>query len=241
MAEERLDYLPGKKRYIFQRSDIFTFSIDAILLAKFVTIPKKCTKIIDLCTGNGAIPLMLSLRTKAEIQAVEIQKTLYDLLTKSIAYNELEEQVIPIHQDIVQLKDEVKWGSYDVVTCNPPYFPITKDHYYNDNEKLTYARHEIACSLEDVVRISAKLLNFNGKFALVHRPERIVEIITLMEKYKMAPKRIQFVHPRKNKEANIVLIEGVRGGKRGTKTLPPIIVYGDGTEYTKEFKQYYEQ
>lgn len=241
MVVERLDYLPGKKRFIFQRSDIFTFSMDAVLLSKFVTLPKKCTKIIDLCAGNGAIPLMLSLRTKVKIDAVEIQATLYKLLKKSIGYNQLEDQIHPIHQDILQLNDEVEWGSYDVVTCNPPYFPITKDHYYNENERLTYARHEIACSLEDVVRISAKLLNFNGRLALVHRPERIVEIVTLMEKYEIAPKRLQYVHPRNNKEANMVLVEGVRGGKSGVNTLPPLIVYGEGNNYTKEFTEHYEQ
>jgi len=241
VVEERLDYLPGKKRFIFQRSDIFTFSMDAVLLAKFASLPKQPGKIIDLCAGSGAIPLLLSQRTRARVDAVEIQKVLYDLFKKSVEYNGLEQQIYPLHQDILQLEEEVSWGSYDLVTCNPPYFPVTKNHYYNSNEQLSYARHEIACTLEDIVKISSRLLNFNGKFSIVHRPERVVEILTLMERYQVEPKRLQYVHPRKNKEANIVLVEGVRGGKKGLITLPPIIVYGEGNSYLKEFKEYYEQ
>ncbi|MDQ0258012.1 tRNA1(Val) A37 N6-methylase TrmN6 [Evansella vedderi] len=238
--QERLDYMPGKKRNIFQRKDIFSFSMDAVLLAKFAYIPKNKGKIIDLCAGNGAIPLMLSIRTDFKIDAVEIQEALCDLMKKSIIYNGLENQINVIHKNILELTDEVSWGTYDLVTCNPPYFPMAASDRHNKNEKLLFARHEYACTLEDVIRISSKLLNFSGRFAMVHRPERIVDIMTLMQKYKLEPKKIQFVYPKKGREANMVLVEGIRGGKPGIKTLYPFFVYGEGQDYTEEFKTHYE-
>ena len=241
MVVERLDYLPGNKRFIYQSKDIFSFSMDAVLLAKFATIGKQTGKMIDLCAGNGAVPLLLSLRTQATCDAVEIQEVLYKMLKKSVEYNNLEEQIRPIHQDILKLAKEVEWGSYDLVTCNPPYFPVTKDHYYHMNEQHNYARHEIACTLEDVIRVSAKLLNFQGRLAMVHRPERVVEIISYMTQYDIEPKRMQFVHPKRNKDANMVLVEGTYRGKKEMKTLPPIVVYGEDNQYLKEFKEYYER
>lgn len=237
--EERLDYLPGKKRYIYQRKDIFSFSMDAILLSKFATVPKGSGKIIDLCAGNGAIPLMVSLRTSSKIEAVEIQETLYELMKKSVKYNKLEDQITPIHKNILHLSNEVEWGTYHLVTCNPPYFPMNAGGEQNENEKISYARHEIACTLEDIVSISSRLLNFSGRFAMVHRPERVVDILSLMRKYAIEPKRIQYIHPKKGREANIVLVEGIRGGKPGIKTLSPFFVYGEGQHYTEEFQKHY--
>ncbi|MFA9559769.1 tRNA1(Val) (adenine(37)-N6)-methyltransferase [Evansella sp. AB-rgal1] len=239
-SNERINYLPGKKRYIYQRDDIFSFSMDAILLAKFATVPKEVGKIIDLCAGNGAIPLMVSLRTNSPIHAVEIQAELCKLGEKSIQYNSLENQISYIHKNILELSNEVDWGTYDLVTCNPPYFPMNASDRHNVNEKLLYARHEIACTLEDVIRISSKLVKQTGRVAIVHRPERLVEIITLLYKWKLEPKRIQFTHPRRDREANMVFVEAVRNGKVGLKTLPPITVFGEGNEFTREFKSYYE-
>ncbi|ADU28327.1 tRNA1(Val) (adenine(37)-N6)-methyltransferase [Evansella cellulosilytica] len=238
---ERLDYMPGKQRYIYQRKDIFSFSMDAVLLGKFAKVPKEQGKVIDLCSGNGAIPLMLSVRTEAKIDAVEIQDILCSLAERSVSYNGLEEQINVINKNILHLQDEVEWGTYDLVTCNPPYFPVIALDRINNNEKVSYARHEIACNLEDVIRISSRLVKQTGRLAMVHRPERVVEIITLMTKYQLEPKRIQYVHPKKDREANMVLIEGSRAGKPGIKTLPPFIVYGDGKEFTEEFNKYYHE
>ncbi|UCZ53294.1 tRNA1(Val) (adenine(37)-N6)-methyltransferase [Bacillus shivajii] len=237
---ERIDYMPGKRRYIYQRSDVFSFSMDAVLLAKFVTLPSK-GKVIDLCAGNGAVPLMMSLRTNAEILGVEIQEPLCELANKSIQYNELEEQIRMVNQDITLLNSEVSWGKYDVVTCNPPYFPVTAEKGKNENMRVSLARHEIACSLEDIIRIASRLVKSYGKFAMVHRPERIVDIVSLMRMYKVEPKRIQYVHPKAGKEANMVFIEGVRDGRQGLKTLAPFFVYEDGQRYTKEFQDHYER
>ncbi|MBU9713705.1 tRNA1(Val) (adenine(37)-N6)-methyltransferase [Evansella tamaricis] len=237
---ERLDYMPGKKRYIFQRDDVFSFSIDAVLLARFAKVPSDSGKVIDLCTGNGAIPLLLSLKTKACIDGVEIQNILSELAIKSCIYNGLENQIRIINSNILELYDEVSWGEYDLVTCNPPYFALTSEKGKNVNEKVSFARHEIACTLDDVIRISAKLVKQTGRLSMVHRPERLTEILLTMKKYRLEPKKIQFVHPKQDREANMVLVEGVRSGKTGIRTLPPIFVYGNGKQYTKEFKELYE-
>ncbi|WP_088036631.1 tRNA1(Val) (adenine(37)-N6)-methyltransferase [Evansella clarkii] len=240
-SEERLDYLPGKKRYIFQRRDIFSFSIDAVLLAGFAKVPGDKGKIIDLCAGNGAVPLQMSLRTKAKIDAVEIQEVLAGLASKSINHNGLDDQINIINKNLLDLENEVSWDSYDLVTCNPPYFKVTSEKGKNDNKMVSYARHEVAATLEDIINISSRLVKQTGRLAMVHRPERMAEIFSVMQKYSLEPKRVQFVYPKSDREANMVLVEAVRGGKSGLRTLPPIIVYGAGNTYTKEFKELYEK
>lgn len=240
MIQERLDYMPGGKRTIFQRRDVFSYSMDAVLLAKFVQLPSDKGKIIDLCAGNGAVPLMMTLRTKALIDAVEIQPLLCQLAIKTMIENEVDQQVNVIGADLMALDDQINWESYDTVTCNPPYFPVTSEKGKNENVHMTLARHEVACTLEDVICISSKLVKQKGRVALVHRPERIVEIFAAMKKYRLEPKRIQYVHPKKGKEANMILIEAVREGNPGVKTLPPWVVYDDDQHYTEEFKNHYE-
>lgn len=240
MIEERLDYMPGGRRTIFQRRDVFSYSMDAVLLAKFVQMPSDKGKIIDLCAGNGAIPLMMTLRTKALIDAVEIQTLLCKLAVKTMRENGIDQQVNVIEADLMALGGQIKWGSYDNVTCNPPYFPVTSEKGKNENIHFSLARHEVSCTLEDVIRVSSKLVKQKGRVALVHRPERTVEIFATMKKYRLEPKRIQYVHPKKNKEANMVLIEAVREGNPGVKTLPPWVVYKDHQHYTEEFKHHYE-
>ncbi|WP_096186134.1 tRNA1(Val) (adenine(37)-N6)-methyltransferase [Evansella halocellulosilytica] len=237
--KERIDYMPGKQRYIYQRSDVFSFSMDAVLLAKFTSLPRN-GKVIDLCAGNGAVPLIMSLRTDASILAVEIQELLCHLAQKSIQLNGLDQQIRMINKDITNLSTEVMWGKYDTVTCNPPYFPVTHDKGKNENERVSLARHEVACTLEDVIQIASRLVKSYGKVALVHRPERVVDIFSLMRKYKVEPKRLQYVHPKAGKEANMVLVEGVRDRKQGLKTHSPLFVYEEGQQYTKEFKKHYE-
>lgn len=241
-VKERLDYMPGGNRSIYQRKDVFAFSMDAVLLAKFVKVPASQGKIMDLCAGNGAVSLMMTLRTQAKIDAVEIQELLCDLANKSMAYNSLENQVRVIHSDILSLQEEVAWESYDVVTCNPPYFTVTSEKGKNRNKPFSLARHEVACTLEDVVRISSKLVKQKGRVALVHRPERVADVFAMMKQYRIEPKRIQYVHPKATKEANIVLVEGVREGNPGILTLPPWMVYQeDENQYTEVFKYHYEK
>lgn len=237
--DERIDYLPNEKIKIIQSSDVFSFSMDAVFLAKFCYVPIQKGKIIDLCTGNGVIPLLLSERSKAEITGVEIQDRLYDMALRSAQLNERQEQLQFIKDDIKKVVPNLGKGKFDVVTCNPPYFKTVTDKEWNENKHFAIARHEIYCNLDDVVRISSELVKQKGKVALVHRPERLIDIILMMKKYSIEPKRIQFIHPKKQKEANILLIEGIKAGNPGVKILEPLIVYNEDNTYTEEFMEVY--
>ncbi|WP_243292592.1 tRNA1(Val) (adenine(37)-N6)-methyltransferase [Bacillus sp. FJAT-47783] len=233
-GDERLDYLLAEDLRIIQSPSVFSFSIDAVLLSKFVYMPIQKGNILDLCTGNGVIPLLLSTRTKGKITGVEIQERLFKMAERSVEYNQLSNQINIIHGDIKDMPKQLGFGKFDVVTCNPPYFKTPGQEEINNNEHYAIARHEIYCTLEDVVRVSSQLVRAGGKVAFVHRPGRLLEIVELMRHYKIEPKRIRFVYPKLGKEANTLLIEGTKGGKQDLKVLPPLIVYNDKNEYTKE-------
>ncbi|SDO59128.1 tRNA1(Val) (adenine(37)-N6)-methyltransferase [Alkalicoccus daliensis] len=238
-AEERQDFLPGNERMIHQRSDIFSYSMDAVLLAKFARV-SGAKRIIDLCAGTGAVPLMLSLRTKAKIEAMELQPLLCGLFERSIITNELSRQ-ISVKEGDLRILQGMELGKYDLVTCNPPYFPVTAAKGVNENEWKTIARHEVSCTLTDAVAAAAALVKSKGKVAFVHRPERAAEIFAIMNQYHLAPKRIKYVHPKLTKAANIVLIEAVKDGNPGLTTEAPWVVYAEDGTYQKEFyKEYFE-
>ncbi|WP_337103190.1 tRNA1(Val) (adenine(37)-N6)-methyltransferase [Paenibacillus sp. YIM B09110] len=213
---------------IIQSREVFSFSLDAVLLSRFANIPKR-GKIVDLCTGNGVIPMLLSTRTKAQIDAVEIQPRLADMARRSIEMNGLQEQIQVIEQDLRMYAKEAGNGVYDAVTVNPPYMPVTAGDQ-NENEHYAIARHEIHCTLNDVMKASARLVRPGGKVAMVHRPSRLLDIVETMRKWKLEPKRVQFVHPHANAEANMILIEAMRDGKPDIKLLPPIMVYENGVQ-----------
>lgn len=236
--DERIDYLPNKKLKIIQSSSVFSFSIDAVLLAKFCYVPIQKGEILDLCSGNGVIPLLLSERSKANITGVEIQHRLYDMAMRSAILNQLEKQITFIQDNILHLLRTFKHGTFDTITCNPPYFQTVTEKERNENEHLAIARHEIYCTLKDVIEISSKLVRQKGKVALVHRPERLSDIVYLMKRHGIEPKRVQFVHPKQEAEANMVLVEGIKDGKPGLKVLPPIIVY-QNEQYSTEFRAIY--
>ena len=235
--DERLDYLLNEDIRIIQSPSVFSFSLDAVLLAKFAYMPIQKGQIVDLCTGNGVIPLLLSMRTKGKIIGIEIQERLCDMAKRSVQYNGLEQQIEIIHGDIKDAPKQLGYSKYDVVTCNPPYFPTISKEEMNKNVHFAIARHEIYCTLEDVIRVSSQLLKQGGKAAFVHRPGRLLDIITLMRKYRLEPKRLRFVYPKIGKEANTILIEGIKDGNPDLKVLPPLIVYHDNNEYTDEVKQ----
>lgn len=235
--DERLDYLLAENLRIIQSPSVFAFSLDAVLLAKFVYVPIQKGKLIDLCSGNGVIPLFLSTRTKGEIVGVEIQERLYDMAVRSIKYNNLQERIQMIHGDIKDMPKKLGTEQFDVVTCNPPYFPTPSDKQINSNIHLAIARHEILCTLEDSISVASQLAKQGAKVAFVHRPSRLLDIITLMRKYRIEPKRIQFVYPKRKKEANTLLVEGIKDGKPDLKILPPLVVYEENNEYTKEMKE----
>ncbi|MFT8322611.1 MAG: tRNA1(Val) (adenine(37)-N6)-methyltransferase [Bacillus sp. (in: firmicutes)] len=237
IGDERLDYLLAEKLKIIQSPSVFSFSLDAVLLANFVSVPIKRGKLVDLCSGNGVIPLFLSLRTKGIIIGVEIQERLHDMASRSIIYNKLQDRVQMVHKDIKDIPELIGYEKYDVVTCNPPYFQTDSSEEININQHLAIARHEIMCTLEDTIRISSQLVKQGGKVAFVHRPGRMLDIVTLMRNYRLEPKRIRFVYPKKGKEANILLVEAIKDGKPDLKILPPLFVYEDTNEYTEEMSR----
>lgn len=235
------NYLLGHKNLkIVQDNEMFNFSLDSILLPNFVTINKKTNKILDIGCGNAPIPLILSTKTNAHITGVEIQKEVYDLALESIKINNKEEQISIINMDINDYYKEIETDSFDVITCNPPFFKYIETSNINKNDYKTIARHEVKLNLKELFKISKKLLKNNGVIAIVHRPERFVEVVEEMKKNNIEPKRVQFVYPKKNMEANIMLIEGSKNGNPGLKILPPIYSHLDNGDYTDTIKKYFE-
>lgn len=235
--DERLDYLLAENLRIIQSPSVFAFSLDAVLLARFVYVPIQKGNLLDLCSGNGVIPLFLSARTKGNITGVEIQERLYDMAIRSIEYNGLQNRLTMIHGDIKEMPKQLGFGKFDVVTCNPPYFTTPSKEEINPNEHLAIARHEILCTLEDAVKAASQLVRQGGKVAFVHRPGRLIDLITLMRQYRLEPKRIQLVYPKLGKEANTLLIEAIKDGSPDLKILPPLIVYNEADEYTPEIRE----
>ncbi|MBP1970337.1 tRNA1(Val) A37 N6-methylase TrmN6 [Virgibacillus natechei] len=233
--DERLDYLladEGMK--IIQSPTAFSFSLDAVLLADFAYVPVRRGKILDLCTGNGVIPLLLTRRTNATITGVEIQERIFQMAERSVRMNELSGQLSMIHGDLKEMQSTLEQSNFDVVTCNPPYFRTASEKERNHNEYLTIARHEVYCTLEDVVKACKLYVRPGGKVAMVHRPGRLIDIISLFRKYKLEPKRLQFIYPKAGRDANMLLIEGIRDGKADLKILPPLYIYNADGTYTEE-------
>lgn len=239
-GKERVDQLFSTDVKIIQNKEVFSYSVDSVLLSRFPKIPKKGL-IVDLCSGNGAVGLFASTKTEAKIVEVEIQERLADMAKRSIALNELEHQVTMVNDDLDHLLDHVPRSQVDLILCNPPYFKSTETSKKNISEHYLLARHEITTNLDDICKISQQALKTNGKLAMVHRPDRFLEILDTFRKYKIAPKRIQFVYPKQDKEANMLLIEGIKDGSEdGLKILPPLIVHKDNGDYTDEiFEIYY--
>lgn len=231
------NYLLGyPDTYIIQDSEMFNFSLDSVLLPNFVTLNPKTKKILDIGTGNAPIPLILSKRTKAKIIGVEIQKDVYDLAVETININNLEQQVELINDDINNLYESIESDVFDVITCNPPFFKNVK---LNDSPYKIYARHEESLTLNQVFKVAKKLLKNNGIIAIVNRPERLIDIIIEMKNNNIEPKKMQLVYPSKEKEANILLIEGRKNGKSGLKILPPLYSHKENGDYTEEIKKYF--
>ena len=221
---------------IYQDEDYFAFSLDSVLLANFVTIKLSDKKIVDLCTGNAPIPMLMSFRTKARIFGVELQKEVYSMGYDSVIENKMEEQIELINADVNDIGKIIEAESIDIVTCNPPYFKFQDNSLVNNNDIKTIARHEVKLNLEDVIKASKYLLKNGGTFAMVHRPDRLIEIINLMQKYGIEPKKLRLVYPKIGKDANILLIEGVKNGKTGLKVLSPMYTHNDNGSYTDEVR-----
>ena len=238
LEQERLDDLHRNGYSIIQNPAKFCFGMDAVLLSGFANV-KAGETAIDLGTGTGIIPILLEAKTQgAHFTGLEIQPESADMAKRSVAYNHLENK---IDIEIGNIKDaSAQFGasSFHVVTTNPPY--MTGQHgLTNTNEAKAIARHEILCTLEDVIRESARLLKPRGRFYMVHRPFRLSEIMCLMHQYGLEPKRMRLVHPFIDKEPNMVLIEGLRGGKPRITVEKPLIVYKEPGVYTDEIYEIY--
>lgn len=236
---ERIDQLYSQDVQIIQSSEVFSFSLDAVLLASFIKADSRSNKkAVDLCAGNGAVGLFISKKFKGQIDEVEIQPRLADMAQRSVKLNHLENRIKVYNRDLNEAALFLKKDNYDVVTCNPPYFETLPHSKKNPNEYLAIARHEIKVTLKQVIEVSSGLLKTGGKLYLVHRPERSLEIMEMMMQNRLAPKKIKLVYPKANKEANMILIEAIKDGKKGgIKYLPPIITYTDENEYTQQVKE----
>ncbi len=236
MSQEVINYLLAHKdMQIIQRKDMFNFSLDTVLLANFCTLNKDVNEIVDFGTNNAAIPLLLSRRTDKKITGVEIQKDAVDLAIKNIELNHLDNQISIIHADI---KEFVKTAQkVKLVVCNPPFFKVGERSNLNENEYLQIARHEIKINLDEIIKSAAMILDNKGRFAMVHRPDRMIEIINCMQKYDIEPKRIQFVYPKVGKESHIFLIEGMYKGNKGIKIEQPLYAHENDGSYTKDVRR----
>lgn len=235
---ERIDDLQIKGYKLIQNPELFCFGIDAVLLSDFAKVPQG-KRAIDLGTGNGIIPILLEAKHNAKsLVGLEIQKESADLARRSVELNHLEDRIEIVNGDIKEADRIFGAASFEVVTCNPPY--MNENHgIQNDFTPKAIARHEIMCTLEDVISQASKLLKPGGNLYMVHRPHRLIDIISLLRKYRIEPKRLRFVHPYVAKEPSMVLIEGNRGGKPNLRVDSPLIIYEDVNKYTKEILDIY--
>ena len=220
---------------IVQDTDGFKFSLDSVLLANFVTLNRSIKNVMDIGCGNGIISILLSMRTKAKITGVEIQKESYLNSLESISINKLNDQITVYNEDIKEFYKSLESDSFDVVVCNPTYFTGNNT---SKNLSKKIARHSFCLDYKDVTMISRKILKNNGVLAIVHRPENLMEILFYMRQNNIEPKKIRFVYPYKGKNANILLVEGMKNGKPGLKVMDPLYVYENG-KYTKEIESYF--
>lgn len=215
------DYVPLK---IYQDDKFFKFSLDSVLLAEYVKNAKSKKSILELCSGNCAVSMILSTKTKAKITAVEVQDEIFELGKESINYNKLGNQIKIIKSDIKDIKNYFPGNNFDVIICNPPYFEKSESSYINDEKIKAIARHEMLVSLDEIINISSKILNLGGELYMVHRSERIDEIIKSCFDHNINVKNIQFISTKKGKEPMLVLIRAVRGSNKGVKIAPEICI-----------------
>lgn len=235
---ERIDELQRNGYRIIQKQNSFCFGMDAVLLSGFAQA-KKGDQVLDLGTGTGIIPILMRAKTEAsEFQALELLPEMAEMAARSVALNGLQDTIRVVEGDICRASEIFGAGVFDVVTSNPPYMPAGRG-LVNPDDKKAAARHEVFCTFEDVAREAAKVLKSGGHFYLVHRPSRLTEFFETLRHHKLEPKRMKFVHPYREKEANMVLIDAVKGGKPYLRLEAPIIVYQEPGKYTDEIYEIY--
>jgi tRNA1(Val) A37 N6-methylase TrmN6 len=221
MLNDLYDYVPLK---IYQDDNYFKFSLDSVLLAEFVNINNRVKNIIELCAGNCAVSMILSTRTNAHITAVEVQKEIYELGKESIEFNKLSDKISLVNSDIKDIKNYFPGNNINVIVCNPPYFKCENESLVNDEKIKAIARHEILVSLDEIIKISSQILQKDGELYLVHRSERIDEIINSCSKYNINVKNIQLVSTKECKEPTLLLVRCVKGSSFGVKIKPILCI-----------------
>ncbi|OCL25790.1 methyltransferase type 11 [Orenia metallireducens] len=235
---ERLDDLLVDDLRLIQNPAYFCFSLDAVLLANFAS-PKNDSKVLDIGTGSGIIPHLMQAKYQVKkIYGIDIQAELIDMAKRSAKYNKVEDKLEFINLNIKDGLEIFKRESFDYIVSNPPYMKA-KSGKVNLEDKVAIARHEIECDLEDIIRMSSQLLKYRGKVAYVYRTQRLAELLSLMDKYNLATKRLRLIHSQIDKEAKLFLVEGVKGGGVGLDVLAPLILNDENGNYTEEVKAIY--
>lgn len=239
-SKERVDDLLIGELRVIQHEQEFCFSLDAILLSHFVTV-KPGIKAVDLGTGTGVIALLLAARGAEHVTGLELSQTMADMATRSVLLNQLNEQVEIIQGDLCKIKHILPSEGYDLVVSNPPYRPVGGG-YISPNDNVARAKHEVTATLQDVVDAARYLLKYRrGRFAMVHLPERMAEILTTMTQAGIEPKLLQLVYSSLDKKPTMLLVEGVKGAKPGLEVLPPLVIYKADGSYSDEIMQFYKE
>lgn len=234
---ERYDYLIKEQFKIIQNDDVFSFSTDALLLGHFAN-PKAKDKVIDLCAGNGVIQLLLFAKQQINIEGIEIQSQLVDMARRSFEENDVGHFLTMHHMDIKDVYQHFKPSQYSLVTCNPPYFKENQLHQHQ-KEAHKIARHEILCTLEDCVLAARHLLKEGGKLIMVHRADRLMDVLSEMRHANIEPKKINFIYSKIGKTAQTIVVEGRKGGNQGLTIAPPFYIYNEDGTYSNEMKEIY--
>ncbi|SDF22139.1 tRNA1(Val) (adenine(37)-N6)-methyltransferase [Sporomusa acidovorans] len=236
---ERVDDLLIHNLKLIQHPEEFCFSLDAVLLAHFASVRPNGV-VADLGAGTGVIGFLLLARGASLVTGVEINPVMADMASRSVLLNGLTDKLRIVNGDLRDIRDLLPGGSFELVVSNPPYRPVGGG-YISPNDRIAMARHELTANLTDIVAAARYLIKYRGRFAMVHLPERLAEIMLAMCQAGIEPKRLQFVYPRADRKPNMVLIEGVRGAKPGIDVLPPLIVYTDTGNYTNDILKLYPE
>ena len=235
---ERVDFIQRKGYKIIQNPEVFCFGIDAVLLADFAKAKKK-DRVLDIGTGTGVIPILMFARYENDsYTGIDVQEDMINMANRSVQLNNIQNHIIMEHLNVKDLKDAYPQGSFNVVTSNPPYMK-GKAGPLNDNESKMISRHEITCSLEDIIENAAHVLIEKGRLYMIHRPHRLVDMLFLMRKYRLEPKRMRMIHPRDGKAPTMVLVEGIKYAKAELTVEPPLYIYNDQGKYTDEIYHIY--
>lgn len=236
---ERLDDLLIHNLKIIQHPDEFCFSLDAILLTHFVAAPIQC-RVVDLGAGTGVISMLLAAWGASRVTGLELNSRMVDMARRSVRLNRLEDRVDILEADLRDLRGVLPAGESDLVVSNPPYRPVGSG-YTNPRDGVAMARHELTATLTDVVAAAQYLVKYRGRFAMVHLPERVTEILMAMNQADLEPKRLQWVYPAPGRKPKFLLVEGIRGARPGVDVLPPLFIYDDKGRYSPEILSYYRK